>query len=263
MTKFIVTVRSVSGDAFGGDLGRVRYLAVPDDDEPSPSNEIGFKAWAKQVISTFGPTAEGNLLLYVHGFNETIADVVGTHTLMATGLASNNFTCTMISFDWPSEGTAFAYLEDASQAKISAVDLVNSCVKPLLASQPESCRVSVHVVCHSMGAYVVREGLDHADDGAKTATNWTLNQLVMVAGDVEAEDFVDGNKNTDSMLLHCYRLTNYFNLYDEVLQVSNAKRLGVAPRVGRIGLPPNAPQKTVNIDCSKRFEAIGGTTAST
>ena len=263
MAKFIVTVRSVSGDTFGGDLGsRVRYLVVPNGQSPLPSQEIGFKAWAKQVMATFSPNPQGatqrDLLLYVHGFNEDIAAVAGAHGEIATGLASNNFECTTISFDWPSQGIPFAYLEDASQAKISAVDLVNSCVKPMLASQADDCRIAIHVLCHSMGAYVVREALDHADDGSKTATNWTLNQLVVIAGDVEAADFVDGDKNTDSMLLHCYRLTNYFNLYDEVLQISNAKRLGVAPRLGRVGLPANAPQKTVNIDCSSWFEITYG-----
>src|SRR5208283_4771728 len=77
-----------------------------------------------------------------------------------------------------------------------------------------------------------------------------------IAGDVEASDFVVGNKDTESMLGHCYRLTNYFNKYDEVLQISNVKRVGVEPRLGRVGLPPNAPAKTVNMDCSAHFDKI-------
>ncbi len=31
MAKFMITVRSVSGDAFGGGLGAIRYLVVPDN----------------------------------------------------------------------------------------------------------------------------------------------------------------------------------------------------------------------------------------
>jgi hypothetical protein len=107
-----------------------------------------------------------------------------------------------------------------------------------------------------MGAYVVREALDHADDGIETGTDWMLNQLVMIGGDVDAADFVDGNKDTESMLGHTYRLTNYFNRYDEVLQISNVKRAGVAPRVGRVGLPNNAPSNTVNVDCSTYFDTL-------
>jgi esterase/lipase superfamily enzyme len=258
LTKFIVTVRSVSGASFGGDLGKIRYLAVADEaSQPAPSDEVSLKVWLSQIMATFttGPNgAEGDVVMFVHGFNEDAEDVVTKHQDIANGLASNDFPCTLISFDWPSEGTVFAYLEDAKTAKLTAVDFVTACVKPLLDRQTPTCRVSVHAICHSMGAYVVREALDHADDGVKTSGDWTLNQLVLVAGDVEAEDFVAGNKNTDSMLLHCYRLTNYFNRYDAALQVSNAKRIGIAPRVGRVGLPPNAPQKTVNVDCSLRFQ---------
>lgn len=107
-----------------------------------------------------------------------------------------------------------------------------------------------------MGAYVVREALDHADDGTTTGTDWMLNQLVMIAGDVDAQDFVPGNKDTESMLGHTYRLTNYFNRYDEVLQISNVKRAGVAPRVGRVGLPDDSPVNTVNVDCSDHFAGL-------
>jgi hypothetical protein len=107
-----------------------------------------------------------------------------------------------------------------------------------------------------MGAYVAREAFDHADDGTTTGSDWAINQLVLIAGDVEASDFVVGNKDTESMLGHSYRLTNYFNKYDEVLQISNVKRVGVEPRLGRVGLPPNAPAKTVNMDCSAHFDKI-------
>ncbi len=80
----------------------------------------------------------------------------------------------------------------------------------------------------------MREALDHANDGITTGTDWMLNQLVMVAGDVDAADFVAGNKDTESMLGHAYRLTNYFNRYDEAatrlagLRRSRASRIEVS-----------------------------------
>ena len=177
------------------------------------------------------------------------------HAAVAAGLAGK-LPCTVVSFDWPSAGQTYAYLPDLDAAKRTAIDLVNAGIRPLIAAQTDDCRVGVHALCHSMGAFVVREALDHADDGTVTGSDWTLNQLVLIGGDVEADDFVDGNKDTESMLGHCYRLTNYFNRYDEVLQISNVKRGGVEPRVGRVGLPDNAPPKTVNIDCSAHFETI-------
>jgi len=258
MTKFFITVRSISGNAFGDNIGAIRYLAVPDGVAPTPAHAIGLKAWLNQVMATFrnqNDATTGDVLFFVHGFNVGIADVDTEQNNVRAGLAAK-FPCTIISFDWPSWTDTFAYLPELDTAKQTAINLVNAGVRPLLAAQTKDCRVAVHTICHSMGAYVVREALDHADDGIVTGTDWMLNQLVMIAGDVDADDFVDGNKDTESMLGHAYRLTNYFSRYDEALQISNVKRAGVAPRAGRVGLPDNAPSKTVNVDCSAHFDTI-------
>ena len=202
--------------------------------------------------------AVGHVLFFVHGFDSDANAVAARHGAIAAGLLNAGFSPTVISFDWPSAGSAFAYLPDLDIAKRTAIDLVNAGVKPLLAAQTDDCKVVVDALCHSMGAYVLREALDHADDGIATGSDWMLGQLVMVAGDIDAADFVDGNKNTESMLGHAYRLTNYFNRYDEVLQISNAKHAGVEPRAGRVGMPADAPQMTVNVDCTNRYQQIRG-----
>ncbi len=259
MPKFIVTVRSTSGTAFTGSLGAIRYLSVPDGAVPTPAHQVARTVWIKQVMQTFvhdtSGNAAGDLLFLVHGFNTDFTNANALHDAVTAGLAGK-LTCTIVSFDWPSAGETFAYLEDLDTAKRTAVDLVNAAIRPLIAAQTEDCRVAVHIACHSMGAFVVREAFDHADDGTTTGSDWAVNQLVLISGDVEAADFVAGNKNTESMLGHCYRLTNYFNKYDEVLQISNVKRIGVEPRIGRVGLPTNAPAKTVNMDCSAHFDKI-------
>jgi hypothetical protein len=51
------------------------------------------------------------------------------------------------------------------------------------------------------------------------------------------------------------RLTNYSNPFDAVLKLSNVKRVGVAPRVGRVGLPESVPDKAVNVDCGRDYAA--------
>jgi hypothetical protein len=256
MTKFFITVRSIAGNQFADGLGSIRYLAVPEGQTPTPAHAIGLRAWMGQVMATFPRDASnritGNALFFVHGYNLGITDVDVEHGNVREGLAGK-CPCTVISFDWPSWQDTFAYLPEMDVAKKTAIDLVNAGVKPLLAAQTNECVVAVHALCHSLGAYVVREALDHADDGLKTGTDWMLNQVVLIAGDIEADDFVPGNKDTESMLGHSYRLTNYFNRYDEVLQISNVKRAGVMPRVGRVGLPPNAPSNTVNVDCTAHF----------
>jgi pimeloyl-ACP methyl ester carboxylesterase len=263
MPKFVITVRAIANGAFGDGLGnKIRYLVIPDEASPLPTQEVTYKLWRAQVMASFpkdaAGAAQGDVVFFVHGFNESANDVAALHGTIARGLATAGFSPTLISFDWPSADKTYAYQEDVDVAARTAIDLVNAGVKPLLDAQTMNCKVAVHALCHSMGAFVLRAALDHADDGIATGSDWMLGQLVLVAGDVEASAFVDGNKDTESMLGHAYRLTNYFNRFDEALQISNVKHGGVEPRVGRVGLPPNAPLKTVNVDCTDRYKQVLG-----
>lgn len=267
MPRFIITVRSIENGAFGGDLGSINYLNAPDGEIPAPKHALPMPDWVKEVMATFprplgrdgqpGP-AQGDALFLVHGFNETIAAVADLHDAVRVGLSvhGDKYQPTLISFDWPSEGQPFAYLPDLDVAARTAIILVNAGVRPLLRVQTPQCEVKVNALAHSMGAFVLRAALGHADDGDFTGTDWMLGQLALVAGDVEASSFASGDKDTQSMMGHAYRLTNYFNRYDEVLAISNAKRAGVEDRVGRVGLPEGAPKTALNVDCSKRYEAL-------
>ncbi|MFM7419802.1 MAG: hypothetical protein ACKO54_08885, partial [Alphaproteobacteria bacterium] len=44
--------------------------------------------------------------------------------------------------------------------------------------------------------------------------------------------------------------------YDAALGVSNAKRLGTAPRAGRVGAPTDADPKVSNVDCGAYFSTL-------
>src|SRR4051794_26813419 len=46
------------------------------------------------------------------------------------------------------------------------------------------------------------------------------------------------------------------NPFDEVLQLSNVKRAGFASRVSRVGLPSDAPAKSVNVDCGEYYQSM-------
>ena len=103
---------------------------------------------------------------------------------------------------------------------------------------------------------MIREAFDDADDHTIAAINWTVSQITFIGGDVSAASFSSGNPESESVYRHCVRLTNYSNPFDEVLQLSNVKRAGFASRVGRVGLPPDAPTKSVNVDCGSYWQAM-------
>jgi esterase/lipase superfamily enzyme len=266
MPKFIITVRSIDGTTFGDRLGKIRYLIVPDAAEtPTTEQVVALSPWIAAIMATFRPpgakpgaNVTGEALFIAHGFNNSATDVVALHGEIAKGLAETPipYHPTIISFDWPSEGKVYAYLEDLDTAAHTAVAMVNGAVKPLLKAQTPECKVRVNAIAHSMGAFVLRKALGHADDGIETGTDWMIGQLALVAGDVEASSFANGDTDTKAMMGHTYRLTNYASWYDEALMISNAKRAGVEERVGRIGLPTGAPAHAVNVNCSDRYDAL-------
>jgi hypothetical protein len=268
VSRFFITLRAIDGAAYGGALATApQYLNVPEGATPTPSHALDLPVWQSQVLATFrrvtgvngkSVTQQGDLLFVVHGFNETIDGVAGLHDSVRLGLAEHgdNYRPTIVSFDWPSAGSPFAYMSDVDVAARTAIDLVNCAIRPFLSAQAPNCQVKLSAIAHSMGAFVLRAALGHADDGDFTGSDWTLRQLALVAGDVEASSFASGDKDTQSMMGHAYRLTNYFSHYDEALMISNAKRAGVEERVGRVGLPFGAPASTVNVNCSDRYAAL-------
>jgi len=77
---------------------------------------------------------------------------------------------------------------------------------------------------------------------------------MFAAADVDQSVFSAGNVSATMFDQHAGRLTAYCNRYDKALLVSNAKRLDLAPRMGRVGLPDDAPAMMCEVDCSDLFE---------
>jgi pimeloyl-ACP methyl ester carboxylesterase len=261
---FIVCCRSTKGADFGDEVGTVRHLAVPENAQTHrPVHQLGLKAWIKDVTqeaeSARNPVSgnpEGDVLFFVHGYNMSAQDVLRRHRVLRRGLKDQGYKGALVSFDWPSGTVAAAYLLDREKADRSAYKLVSGGIAPFVQfNDPVRCDVKVHVLAHSMGAYVTREAFDKADDSAEaSAKNWSVSQLMFCGADVSS-DSMGPSDSSRSLYLHSVRVTNYYNRHDAVLSVSGAKRVGISPRAGRIGLPDTAPSKAVDIDCSDYYDA--------
>ncbi len=83
-----------------------------------------------------------------------------------------------------------------------------------------------------------------------------VSQVAFIGADVSSASRRADSDSGASLYRHCVRLTNYSNQFDSVLKLSNVKRAGVAPRAGRVGLPPGAPEKAVDADCSDYFSQL-------
>jgi transposase/pimeloyl-ACP methyl ester carboxylesterase len=227
------------------------------------------RRWVREVVGQVVKTKDatgvqrGDVLVFIHGYNNSMAEVLTRHRILKRDLPTHGFAGTVISFDWPCYATALAYVADREEAKLTAFGLVRDCIWRVARMQSQlDCDINVHLLAHSTGAYVVQEAFDDADDRrAINSINWTVSQIALISGDISSASMTAGDADTESIYAHCVRLTNYSNGNDEVLQISNIKRVGIEPRVGRVGLPPLAPSIAVNVGCSGYYQAAIGPNA--
>jgi hypothetical protein len=265
----VITARKPTDDNTGytDTVGQSGFIKVPDTRSYTPTDAIPRADWVNEVLAQSAPhqdatgTVRGDVLIFIHGYNNTIDNILARHRLLKGALPTYGFNGIVVSFDWPCGDVALAYLDDRVEAKTTAFQLVTDCITPLAALQATApCTTNVHLLAHSTGAYVIREAFDDADDRPAVArANWTISQIALISGDVSSVSMSDSNPGSESIYRHCVRLTNYSNPYDEVLQLSNAKRVGVAPRVGRVALPNDAPATAVNVFCGAYYQNLGAT----
>ena len=263
MGDYVICVRNVEKGKFGSEPGATYFLEVPASKK---TMDVGHKVakrtdWFKAVMknSVVGTDDDGNelgdILVFIHGYNNSQATVLKRHRQIKKSLKKEGFKGEVVSFDWPSADRTLNYLEDRSDAKQTAIKLVDDCIKAFSIMQEDGCNINVHLLAHSTGAYVVREAFDDADDRPRVAAaNWTVSQILFIGADVSSRSMSADNAKSSSIYRHCVRLTNYSSPFDSALKLSNIKRVGVAPRVGRIGLPADIPGNAVNVNCGDYFQ---------
>ncbi len=261
---YAFVARGKSGDGFSNEPAASHFLEIPEgDNDMKLSHKITKREWRDKVMvaaqgGTPNPNTEGDIVFYVHGFNNSQAEVLSRHRKIKSGLQAHGFQGVVVSFDWPSADSALNYLEDRMDAKQSAFRLVKDGVAMFSEMQRPECRVDLHVLAHSMGSFVVREAFDDADDRARIASkSWSVSQVMLVAGDLSVGSLDPDSSKSSSLYRHCVRLTNYYNTMDDVLSISAVKRIGVAPRVGRNGMNKPFHSKAANVYCGARFKQGG------
>jgi len=254
--SFMISLRQPDGS---DGIGDPRFLVI-DDDSGQQWDVASAEAWAEEVLANFplrrdaqgAARREGDILFLVHGFNVGQADALAFHDKCRKALLASGWNGILISYDWPSDGLVFAYLPDRANARAAASQLVQSGIALLESTQRQDCAVNVHILAHSMGAFVTQQAFTWAYQDVPPG--WKVGQVLLVAGDVDYSVFSSDNISAQRFAQHSGRLTAYCNHYDKALLASNAKRVALAPRLGRVGLPDDSPQMMIGVDCSALFE---------
>jgi esterase/lipase superfamily enzyme len=261
---YYLTARAIRRGAFIAEPGPSKYLKVPLGEVPTPAHAIARQRWVAEVraAATWGSDDRdatrdrGDVLVFVHGYNNGLDDIAARHAQLSRDLDRIGWKGAVVTFAWPCDDLALNYLEDRHDAKRSAMQLVTDGIALLATPRRPLCSINVHLLGHSTGAFVIREAFDDADDAMLQNSGWSVSQVAFVAADVSANSLSASHAKSTSLFRHCARLTNYFSRHDGVLKLSNTKRVGVAPRVGRVGLPADAPTKAADVDCSEYFALL-------
>lgn len=250
---------------FGNEPGTTQFLKIDDPNaDMDPSQAIPRRDWVAEVLKeavtgensiTLKPT--GDILVFIHGYNNSQRIVLKRHRKLKADLNAVGFKGVVISYDWPSAQSALNYLEDRDDAKDTARRLRDDCISLFSSQQTAGCEINVHLLGHSTGAYVIRHAFADADEKTSIKNRpWSVSQIAFIGGDISSRSLSAHDSKSKSLYRHCARLTNYQSPYDSALKLSNTKRIGLAPRVGRVGLPNDAHSKAVNVNCGPYFKGL-------
>jgi len=176
-----------------------------------------------------------------------------------------------ILFDWPSLAAGES---DRRNARMCAEDLADILVMLLdwLVSKRDdatrdpaaACRAKVSLIAHGIGNYVLQKAMSIAWARRYQLRLSLVNQLVMVAADVDNDLFDAGaldNNDGTAMVALSHRITVLYSGRDAVLGASEELKRSGKRCLGRSGLahrPPLASQLTQtdnvwDVDCSSFF----------
>lgn len=249
MNDLIICTQSIKKGRFTNEPGSTTYLSVPANANTFlPEHKISLSEFVKTLVNE----KQEDIVVFIHGYNTEDDLVLTRHRTLKEGLRKKGFTGDVVTFAWPSGKNPLLYLEDRHDAKKTAMELVNSCIRLLVHQQNKDCTINVHLIAHSTGAYIVKEAFDDSETTRQTAeSNWVVSQILFVSGDISS-DAMSGQRG-ESVYRHCNRLTNYFNPHDTALAISNVKRVGAKNRVGRVGLPDESPGKAIDVNCGSYY----------
>jgi len=199
-------------------------------------------------------------LVFVHGYNVSFKEAVKDAARLGERLAGvdGGRGVNMALFSWPSDGSMapfLAYASDRRDAAASGAALARGMLKLYEflqgLSRQDQCDRRVHLMCHSMGNYVLRHAVQEFLRQSSWRPRRLFDQVLLMAADEDDDAFEHEHKL--ALLPRMARRVNvYFNRNDRAMAVSditkaNPERLGDdGPRH-----PFQIPAKVTQIDCTK------------
>jgi esterase/lipase superfamily enzyme len=203
-----------------------------------------------------------DVVVFIHGFNVAWEAAVGSALALQVmmsrdGVADDAQKTAVVLFSWPSNGSAMpfvAYRSDRSEAKGSGYAFARGLLKlrdHLALLGGFQCGQDVHLLCHSMGNYVLQNTLERLREFTPgTALPRLFEYVFLCAPDVDSSVLEPGEPMGDLHEL-ARTVSVYHNTGDAALRISDYTK-GNPERLGSYGAARAAllPDKVEQIDCS-------------
>lgn len=235
-----------------------------------PETVLGSKAMFDEIKGAM--EGKSDVLLYIHGFNVSWNEAVGSALALQEMLNNckekdGNQSVLVVLFTWPSDGQALpfvSYKSDRSEAKGSSGAFGRGLLKlrdflfEICKVTSNPCGRNIHLLCHSMGNYLLQEALQRlADFTPGNALPRIFEQIIMCAPDVDDNVFEpDMPMARLPELARC--VTVYHNRQDKAMYVSDYTK-GNPERLGCTGAarPGQLHSKIQQVDCTPIVQGVG------
>ncbi len=208
-----------------------------------------------------------DVLIYIHGFNVAWHEAVGTAAalqlmLNREGVGDPEQSVLVVLFSWPSDGLALplvSYKSDRSEAKASGYAVGRGFLKlrDFLAEMQDRsggeapCGRSLHLLCHSMGNYVLQNALARMETFTPYGVLPRLFEHIFLCAPDVNDDVFEPGKPMARLHQLCRQATVYHNRGDVAMYVSDFTK-GNPDRLGTAGAarPAQIHHKIQQVDCT-------------
>jgi esterase/lipase superfamily enzyme len=212
---------------------------------------VGLSDWSIKSVEAVpigesfsaGP-ARRDVLVYIHGFNQSFETAALDAARLSDGLAFRGET---MLFSWPSKNSLMNYIYDRESALWSR-DALEGMLDELVADASVG---RIHIVAHSMGTMVAVEALRQLSDRRGTAIAGRFGAIVLASPDIDMDSFTSSVARFGAL---ARQIT--------VLTVANDRALGamrdMAGGVTRVGIAETARLDALGIRVIDASNLAGG-----
>lgn len=213
--------------------------------------------------------ASSDVLVYIHGFNVSWHEAVGS--ALALQLMQNNSprrdptqNLVVVLFSWPSDGAALpwvSYKSDRAEAAgsggavgrafLKARDFLAGLRDRARAGGRRLCGQDIHLLCHSMGNYLLENALARLYDFSPgNALPRLFEHVFLCAPDLD-DDALEEGKALGRIDQVARQVTLYYNRRDKAMYLSDYTK-GNPERLGHNGAahPAQLHNKVQQVDCT-------------